>query len=250
MNSIVIPTAIKITLELSKMINKPAERSKIVIEIKKRLGLDPIHPLPDFVNVYNYTLVEYGTGKSRSLLELFETKEVQNAFRDSYNSGDSAIVYTQIKKSIEQLKVGDEVKKLNIDIDVETNEIINTFNDVIDRTRTPKEARLECKVDSLIEMRTEQIVESQISKQSQLTPQIAESISADDEYHDEVDYSRELISQLKPHSAKEYLIGLKQRLWNKCSDRIKFRILNNLGVAKFNIGEEQEAAQLFLEAYQ
>jgi len=46
-------------------------RNERVIQLLKRLKLDPDHPPEDFTGVYQYALVEYGVGKPRPVLEIF-----------------------------------------------------------------------------------------------------------------------------------------------------------------------------------
>lgn len=46
-------------------------RNERVIQLLKRLKLDPEHPPADFAGIYQYALVEYKVGKPRSALEVF-----------------------------------------------------------------------------------------------------------------------------------------------------------------------------------
>ena len=74
-------------------------------------------------------------------------------------------------------------------------------------------------------------------------------LDIDNEYHKEIDYSRELLHQSKPHSAIEILKKLKDRVWQTANDKIKFRILTNIGSGKLSLGQEKEAAEYFLQAF-
>ncbi|MFH0773693.1 MAG: hypothetical protein V1922_05275 [bacterium] len=70
------------------------------------------------------------------------------------------------------------------------------------------------------------------------------------EHHSELDYARDLINQHKPISALAYIEPIKNRIWNQTSQNIKFRLLTNIAAAKLQIGNDREAAQLFIEAKQ
>jgi len=72
----------------------------------------------------------------------------------------------------------------------------------------------------------------------------------ENELHLEIDYSRELLNNYKPKSALEYLEKIKNRIWSNASEKIKFRILTNLGSARFHLNENQKAADFFIEAFQ
>jgi tetratricopeptide (TPR) repeat protein len=72
----------------------------------------------------------------------------------------------------------------------------------------------------------------------------------DSEYHDELNYARDLIDNLKPQEALDYLLDLKKRIWNRASDRVKFRITTNIGASHLGLGDDKEAAKNFIEAHQ
>jgi len=72
----------------------------------------------------------------------------------------------------------------------------------------------------------------------------------DGEYHEELNYARDLIDGYKPQEALDYLLDLKKRIWNKTSDRVKFRITANIGASHLSLGNDKEAAKYFIEAHQ
>ncbi len=70
------------------------------------------------------------------------------------------------------------------------------------------------------------------------------------EHQVEIDYARDLIDKHKPASALSYLEPIKDRIWNQTTPSVKFRLLTNIAAAKLELGEEKDAAQLFIEALQ
>ncbi len=72
----------------------------------------------------------------------------------------------------------------------------------------------------------------------------------DKSLHAEIDGYRDLINDGKPITALRLLEGLRDRIWDSASDRIKFRIITNIGASKLNTSKEkeQEAIEHFLEA--
>ncbi len=68
------------------MIKDKFQRNEIVIKLLKKFNLDPEHPPADFSGVYAYALVEYGVGKPKLILELFQQKEVDQYIREERDS--------------------------------------------------------------------------------------------------------------------------------------------------------------------
>ncbi|MFN9956208.1 MAG: NACHT domain protein, partial [bacterium] len=89
-----ISAIVRIASSAAPLAIQSAERSEIVIKIKKELGFDPLQPPKDAVSVYNYALVEYGVGKPELVLELFREQEIQQAFWKNFNS-DHPLIFPQ-----------------------------------------------------------------------------------------------------------------------------------------------------------
>lgn len=68
------------------------------------------------------------------------------------------------------------------------------------------------------------------------------------QWHREIDSYRDLIVNGKSKTGMELLERLKGEIWTKASDRIKFRITTNIGAALLRLGEEKNAADIFLSA--
>jgi len=81
-------------------------------------------------------------------------------------------------------------------------------------------------------------------------PNLCGNDEIENEYNFQIDYSRELLNNYKPKAALRYLENFKNRIWPNASKKIKFRILTNLGSAKYHLNENQKAADLFIEAFQ
>lgn len=61
---------------------------------------------------------------------------------------------------------------------------------------------------------------------------------------------RDLINNKSPKAATSLLNELKDKVWHKSEDIIKFRILTNIAASKLLLQDEAEASKLFSEAYQ
>ncbi|ERS86876.1 hypothetical protein Q672_02030 [Marinobacter sp. EVN1] len=76
----------------------------------------------------------------------------------------------------------------------------------------------------------------------------ASTEALDQNIHSEIDGYRDLIQRGKARTAKDLLEVLKGRIWESASDRIRFRIVTNIGAAQLELGEDELAAESFLEA--
>jgi predicted NACHT family NTPase len=138
-----------ITSIANPIIKDKFQRSETVIKILKQFNLDPEHPLPDFSSVYAYTLVEYGLGKPKPILELFRDEEIKQAFREAFDRNSPAIFLNRGEEFLNSRAVGDEIKDLGIDIRREFGAFSAVFIAVTKRSRTPKEALTNHQIDSV-----------------------------------------------------------------------------------------------------
>lgn len=102
--------------------------------------------------------------------------------------------------------------------------------------------------DSEIISRLNLLLDGQFSIKMDTTSAAMELL--DKTLHAQIDRLRDLIQQGKPLTASDLLESLKSEVWETASDRIKFRIITNIGSAKLHISKEkeQEAICHFLEA--
>ena len=78
-------------------------RNERVIQLLKRLNLDPDHPPADFTGVYQYALVEYGVGKPRPVLEIFRQAKIQELFREALECNTPASLLKNGEDFLQQL---------------------------------------------------------------------------------------------------------------------------------------------------
>jgi WD40 repeat protein len=112
------------------------QRNETVIKLLKKFNLDPDSPPADFSGVYVYTLVEYGAGKPKQILELFRQKEIESAFRKAFESDSPAILIQAGDEFLNQSALGQELRDLGIDPRREFMAFAAVFMEVAKRTRT------------------------------------------------------------------------------------------------------------------
>jgi predicted NACHT family NTPase len=138
------------------------ERNETVIKLLKKVGLDPEHPPADFSGVYAYTLVKYGAGKPRQIVELFRQKDIKRAFRETFEQDDFLILIKKGQEFIDGYALGDEIKELNVDLVHEFAAFGMVFIDVANSTRTPSEVLRDRKIDTM--MRSVPDIHEQLSR--------------------------------------------------------------------------------------
>jgi predicted NACHT family NTPase len=112
------------------------QRNETVIKLLKRFNLEPDAPPADFSGVYVYTLVEYGAGKPKQILELFRQKEIESAFRKAFESDSPAILIKAGDDYLNESALGKEIRDLGIDPRREFMAFAAVFMEVAKRTRT------------------------------------------------------------------------------------------------------------------
>ena len=68
--------------------------------------------------------------------------------------------------------------------------------------------------------------------------------------HQEIDGYRDLIRAGRAETARALLEELKRRAWKSASNRVRFRIVTNIGAATLQLGEPETAGKIFLDAIQ
>lgn len=66
--------------------------------------------------------------------------------------------------------------------------------------------------------------------------------------HSDIDVYRDYINNGRAQTALDLLEKLKTRCWDEASSRVRFRITTNIGAAKLQLGDEEDAADTFLAA--
>ncbi|MEG4574367.1 NACHT domain-containing protein [Microcoleus sp. N3A4] len=112
------------------------QRNEAVIKLLKKFNLEPDAPPADFAGVYVYTLVEYGAGKPKQILELFRQPEIKEAFRKAFECDSPAMLVKAGEEYLSQSAFGQEIRDLGIDPRREFMAFAAVFMEVAKRTRT------------------------------------------------------------------------------------------------------------------
>ncbi|MGG1073782.1 hypothetical protein ABE178_28760 [Priestia megaterium] len=135
----VIGTILKVA---QPAIKKGTERNKTVIKVLKKLKLDPTHPPNDFDAVYAYTLVEFGVGQSKLILEFFSDKYVKDLFHEFYNRRDKGKFEEESEELLKWHRKGEIFSQRDINPASKLDEFFLTFNNVIEKVLKPTDINI------------------------------------------------------------------------------------------------------------
>ena len=133
----------------SPVVQDKLQRNELVIKLLKRLNLDPDHPPADFTAVYQYTLVEYGIGKPKPVLDVFRQAEIQAIFRKALDQNHPTLLFQEGESFLAGHDLGDRLRDLGIDVRREFYQFAAIFIEVTKRTRTPAEVLTNQKLESV-----------------------------------------------------------------------------------------------------
>ncbi|MGB3419669.1 MAG: pentapeptide repeat-containing protein [Dolichospermum sp.] len=168
------------------------------LRLLNKFGLKPDTPPNDFDGVYVYTLIEYGVGKQKVILQLFKEKEIKEEFSRAFSQNRSFNIQT-LDDFIQSSDIGDKIKEQKIDYRRELTEFAILFIEIANRARTATEILQDHKLDSL-QTSLNQIRE-QINQLSlpELQKQIAQLVQSQQQLllPGEIPRETELAKQLK-----------------------------------------------------
>ncbi|MGW1564731.1 NACHT domain-containing protein [Streptomyces sp. NPDC002144] len=159
-----------------------AMRRPGIISALKKLHLDPKQPPQDFYSLYAYALVEtfYGRPVS-SLLNLFKDEYVQQSFYRSFSDDDWTRLAREVAEAIERNRETKEFGHLGHGVDEELRSFISKFHDLVSRSRTAYEVRVENKIDDVSRM-LDQVLKTRYEEEARRqfeNPERAESSPAE-----------------------------------------------------------------------
>ncbi|MBD2444955.1 hypothetical protein H6G25_17540 [Dolichospermum sp. FACHB-1091] len=118
------------------------------LRLLNKFGLKPDTPPNDFDGVYVYTLIEYGVGKQKVILQLFKETEIKEEFREAFSQKRSFNIQ-RLDNFIQSSDIGDKIKEQKIDYRRELTEFARLFIEIAKRARTATEILQDHKLDSL-----------------------------------------------------------------------------------------------------
>ncbi|MFN6197817.1 MAG: pentapeptide repeat-containing protein [Dolichospermum sp.] len=137
-----------LTGELVSKVSDKLQYSEIRLRLLKQFDLIPDTPPNNFEGVYVYTLIEYGVGKEKVILQLFKETEIKEEFRKAFNE-NRRFNYSILDNFIQSSDIGDKIKDQKIDYQQELNKFAQLFIEIAKRARTATEILQDHKLDKI-----------------------------------------------------------------------------------------------------
>ncbi|NJR19323.1 MAG: NACHT domain-containing protein, partial [Calothrix sp. CSU_2_0] len=145
-----------ITGVANPLIKEKIQRNETVIKLLKQFNLSPEHPPADYSDVYAYTLVEYGVGKPKPILELFRQDAIKLAFRKAFDHNNPSILLSEVDAFIAAYALGDDIQAVEMrnfaslqNIRREIAAFYIVFSEVAKRSRKPADTLMSQQIGSL-----------------------------------------------------------------------------------------------------
>ncbi|WP_013325407.1 NACHT domain-containing protein [Gloeothece verrucosa] len=126
-----------------------AIRNETVLKLLNKFGLKPDQPPNDVEGVYKFTLIEYGIGKPKAVLDLFRQAEIKAAFSKAFSENDISLLLKEVDSCIDAYAWGDEIRRQNINYKEEVAKFSALFIEIVKRSRTATENLQDNKLDEL-----------------------------------------------------------------------------------------------------
>jgi len=119
------------------------KRRDIVLKILKKFGLGTPGKDATFEHVYAYTLVEFGVGKDKPILDFFRHPDIKKAFQRSFEENNPAFLHREADWFIQWNRVGDDLREIGVDPRKEFAGFTFVFNSIVKNARSPFDIREE-----------------------------------------------------------------------------------------------------------
>lgn len=111
-------------------------------QLLRKFNLKPNTPPNDFQGVYVYTLIKYGVGKPKPLLELFRRSEIKEAFNSAFQANNPHILLNAGQNYLRNQELGFDYRR-------ELAEFSALFIEIAKRPRTPVEVMRDHQLEGL-----------------------------------------------------------------------------------------------------
>lgn len=244
----------------SKHTYKELSNNYYVYSLLEDVGIEK--PKDDNERLYVHTAVLFAAkGKHPELIKLLLLKDSKQAFLDEIRNGKQGAFLQQLDEALHKQSFVREIKHWQQVPSEEAADFANIYQDLVTQVATPVQSELIAGIRSLNNLVKDQHRESQqnIQRLAQQMQAISASIAdltapvtdaLQQEYERQITEVIKTLNQGKARRAADEFETLKNQLFDKLATPLKFKLLTNLGVAYFNLLEEEKAAPLLIAAHE
>tara|TARA_R110000823_G_scaffold315678_2_gene449507 strand:- start:76777 stop:80550 length:3774 start_codon:yes stop_codon:yes gene_type:complete len=250
-----IPLALKLMNVCAKYTYKQLSNSYSFFSILSEFGIE--YPKDEFNSIYLHTTLLFSsTTKPKELIELILLDDSQKAFKQEiYQNHDGAFALSlnsslHTNPLVRELKYWNEIPKEYF------KEFFKIYRELVKSVATPVQSQLLTNQETIsgkIDQNQDELRQKIVSM-TQILQDF--SISRTDQSSSlQIEYDRQVKSIIKvlengqARSALNQFKELKEAIWDKVNDDLKFKILTNIGVCYYQLGEIEFASNSLQEAY-
>ncbi|MEV6599618.1 pentapeptide repeat-containing protein [Actinoplanes sp. NPDC051346] len=126
-----------------KPVAERLKRREGVVAVLHQLRLAPERPPADFDGVYTYAIVHFCYGKPEPVVRLFQNEYVRAAFRRSFETGDQRHLRREVDEILQWNEETGGLGRIDYNLALELTGFQAVFDQLVDKTRTAAETRLE-----------------------------------------------------------------------------------------------------------
>lgn len=249
---LLITSSIKITSELSKYSLDQVKKDITFYQVVGLLGID-ISPKDDYDQLYTQStlIILRKYNEYPELKELLINKEVKSAFEnEKYNNAFNAFSITldgqlHTNINVKQLKDWNEVPKHIIDDFFEVYEVL------LNKAKSPIQ-----KENSLYHEKTHSGIEEIKSMLTSFNGTVQsvpltdiENKSLQEEYQRQIKLIASSIEKGFINKALNRLLEIKNDLWDKIDNSLKFKVLTNIGICYDRLDKVEDSCQYLINAF-
>jgi hypothetical protein len=219
-------------------------------------------PKDDHERLYVHTTVLFAAkGKHSELIKLLLLKDSQQAFLDEIRKGNEGAFLRQLDNALHTQPFVREIKHWQQIPSEEAGDFVSIYQDLVTQVATPVQSELVTGNRSLTSLMKDQHRDNQENFQDlkQELQEMRASLSGittpitdvlQQEYERQITEVIKTLNHGKVRRALDEFETLKVQLFDKLAKPLQFKLLTNLGVAYFNLLEEEKAAPLLIEAHE
>ncbi len=117
------------------------KRKEAVIKVRAQLKLPSEPEAGNFQSIYNHALVEWGMFKPEPVLDFFRDEYIYEAFRQSFTTGDTAILADEAENAVQRAEETGAFRRLEYDPRREITAFTAVFNIIVTGTLPAGDAR-------------------------------------------------------------------------------------------------------------
>ncbi len=229
-------------------------KNSYFFSLLKEYGIE--YPKDNFTSLYMHTCLLYASkGNHKELIELFLLYESKEAFKEEVSNGKIGAFKRSLNHSLHTNKLVKELKSLDNFPSKDIEEFNCEYKLLLKKVASPVHTETFNKLDDISNN-----ISIGFNDQNRKMDQLQEGMSLilarsddlsklQDEYERQInDINKKIEIGLVKESISQ-LSNLKKAIWSNANDRIKFRILTNLGVAYYKEDNNKEASKYLIEAY-